>query len=655
MNIKRKIVSLIVIFSILCSLSAFAANNPEEVSTADCGAECYEFLKAVDIIDDDEIYSAGLTVTRGHFVALSLGLAVLNTDILNNPSSLQFIDVSSSYKYASEIEAAGRLGLISGSSDGRFEPEAPITLSQSVKIICEVLGYTHMAEAMGGYPSGYMAIAAKLEILSGINADANSPMTMSDVMCLLKNAVNADVMMSSSYGDRVEYTARRDCTVLSERKGIEVIEGVVCDNGITNLRAPESEIAPDCVRIGQTILKDSENYGGKYPGYNVRAYYDSRSNSTYKPVLYVEVCEDNIAMECTDLNSLTVKNGTAEYEPDEDSVKKVRISPEASYILNGKMTSMTSEKLTDVKKGSIQFLSNDGDKIADVVIITSYETYVVSGVSTLFGCIVCEDGTVIELDKEDKSYTFEIFSGDSEIYLSGVKPGNVILAATSEGAGTNVKRILVSDESVSGKVTSVSDEKITVEQTEYPADTGVVSKVKTGKYYLFKIDSFGNIASADTDKNTVYGYLYGLKKETFGNIRCKIFTEKNRWVELDFDSAVSFNGVMQTEEGVYAQLGTVPEEYRGLIRYRVNNKGQIRLIETPGYISPTSPESANAEENDVFRMSYEGSLKWRSTPKCFDSIVWLQPSTLIFSVPDGGDADEIRIVSSSKLEGIRHG
>lgn len=653
MNIKRKIICLIIVFSFLFSMSAFSSDLTATLSSSDYGRECYNFLKAVEIIKTDEVYNADLDITRGHFVKLSLGLAVLDTDLLSAPSANVFDDVPLTHEYASEIESAYRLEVIAGSSDNKFEPDLPITLSQSVKIICGILGYSHMAEALGGYPYGYMSLAVKYGLLDGLNTEDDSTMKMSDIMCLLKNAAQADVMIVSSLGDTIEYISYADCTVLSERRGINAVDGIVCDDGITNLKATESEIPADCICIGQTVLKDAENYASKYLGYSVRVYYDTRSGGGYCPVLYVWPDEENIVSQCNKMNTFTVENSVAEFETDDEIYEKIKISNEASYIFNGKMKSMSYDKLSEIEKGSLLFISNDGDKVADVVIVLSYETNVISGVSVASGILSYEDGTFIEFDEDDESFISEIIKDDSVISLSEVKPGNVILAAISKGEGINKKRILVSDAAFTGMVTSVSDNIIAVDSKEYFADLQIISKIKPGNIYSFKLDALGNIASVDSEASAIYGYLFGLKIENLGNVVCKIYTENDRWVQLDFDSKITFNGESKTEEEAYYALGSTPDLYRGLIRYRVNSAGEVKFIETPGNIGATSSGVQEATKNNVFRISYEGSLKWRSSPNCFDSIVWVKPSTVIFSVPTDGNESDIKLITSSKLQSDR--
>ena len=55
----------------------------------------------------------------------------------------------------------------------------------------------------------------------------------------------------------------------------------------------------------------------------------------------------------------------------------------------------------------------------------------------------------------------------------------------------------------------------------------------------FFLDPYDAVAYGElTDEISVYGYLTGVKKSGMSGVQLKIFTEKNRWVELDVRSKI---------------------------------------------------------------------------------------------------------------------
>ena len=65
-----------------------------------------------------------------------------------------------------------------------------------------------------------------------------------------------------------------------------------------------------------------------------------------------------------------------------------------------------------------------------------------------------------------------------------------------------------------------------------------------GRRRSFYLDFTGKIVAKKSEKDVVYGYLNNLWKdyETGETVKAQIFTENNRWVELEFKEKFKFNG-----------------------------------------------------------------------------------------------------------------
>ena len=109
--------------------------------------------------------------------------------------------------------------------------------------------------------------------------------------------------------------------------------------------------------------------------------FDANSSSAVKDALYAEITEDNSFVFETTCDNINIENDKISVNIDEDSTKAITVSPDASYILNGKMALMNPEDLLEVRNGSIKFISNNGDKLIDVIKVVSYETAMISAVS----------------------------------------------------------------------------------------------------------------------------------------------------------------------------------------------------------------------------------------------------------------------------------
>ena len=100
------------------------------------------------------------------------------------------------------INVAVDVGVINGYPDGTFLPENQVTFAEAIKMIVAALGYTPKAEAMGGYPGGYLAVAAEEEITDGVNVVGTLSANRGAVAMMVDNALDVYLMEQVSYGDR---------------------------------------------------------------------------------------------------------------------------------------------------------------------------------------------------------------------------------------------------------------------------------------------------------------------------------------------------------------------------------------------------------------------------------------------------------------------
>lgn len=98
------------------------------------------------------------------------------------------------YRY---INIAKTAGLVDGDENGNFKPEDEITYDEFIKMIVSVLGYSHTANAMGGYPDGYTMVATQLGLTKLLSIKNESVAIRSDVAILVSNALDIPIMVQS--------------------------------------------------------------------------------------------------------------------------------------------------------------------------------------------------------------------------------------------------------------------------------------------------------------------------------------------------------------------------------------------------------------------------------------------------------------------------
>ncbi len=653
----KSIISAVISLTLIICLFAPSASAFSPESFSDAGSDylaAYKFLKAVGAMDPaEETPASDSVVTRAHFVKLALHASNDAPKVLLSADEV-FYDVDMNTKYENYIETAYRIGYISGSADGLFEPESPITLSQASKILCNILGYTPVAEANGGYPGGYLIAAQRADLLTGINLNDNDALDFQNAMILIYNAVHANLMQTVSYGETIDAKEFDGLTLLTERHKVDYVEGIIEANGYTDLYSQESDLEKDYVSVNSVTYYAGSSDAEDYIGYHVRMYYSTLEGAK-REVLYTGLTDENTVIVANGKDISASGNDISVYTPDGDT-KSIKLSPTVTCILNGKMAVMDYEDLMDVTKGEVCFISNNGDKTTDIIRITSYDTFCVQGVSEISGLVVTHDGTRIELDSESDDNTFEIEKNSASATLSDIKPDDIILLSEGKGSGRIHKKLLVSDKSVTGAVRELGEDTAVIDGVSYPVNGISIKDLKIGKTYKLMIDSFGNVCHAEFENDVVYGYLYGLAKSGMNAPQCRIFTENNRWVDLPFAGKLKLNGKTVIAEEAYAELKG-EEDFRRLIRYNVNSDAELIMLETATKINVGSgdangdgtDEELEAIEADTFRLSYSGSLRYRNRVGNFNGIFFVDTNVKVFVIPGDMDGDKFKVRSKSKL------
>jgi len=650
----KTLLSAILSLAMLVTAFATATAFAEETAVVNEYAEnAYSFLKAVGAMDAEEVpYDGAMPVTRAHFVKMALHASNDAPKVLVSNDEV-FYDVDMNTKYENYIETAYRIGYISGAADGLFEPEAGITLAQATKILANILGYEKIAEANGGYPGGYLIVAQRINLLDGITLGDSDALNMENAVILLANAVNCDLMQIVSIGDNTEVKAFEDKTLLTERHDVYCAEGIITANGYTDLYAQKSELEPGYVAINGAFYKASGEIQD-YLGYDVKLYYRDINNRSDKEAVWVEPTEEN-RVTVTNGRNLSVSGNEIELDNDNGS-KSVKLADFLTFIVNGKMAVMDFEELENVTKGEITFISNDGNSSIDVIKVTDYETFIVQGISASAGLIITKDGVQIELDTDaDEDYSFEIFKNGSPVALSDIAPGDIILLSEGKGTGFIHKTVLASNKVIKAEFNETGEDTAVINGKEYYIDGINVSNIRPGKEYEIRFDYFDNISYVKLGAEHVYGYLYGLAQSGMENAKCRIFTQNNRWVDLDFAKSIEFNGTRRPGEDVYAEL-KADENFRQLVRYNVNEDAEVILLQTAQKIEIGSKdadgdgidEEAQAIENNTFRVaSLTTTDKFCPTPKSFNGKCFVDSDAKIFVIPEDMSMEKFTILTRS--------
>ena len=257
-NLKKVLALVLACVMVFGTITMAAGTGYPDVADDAAYAEAVKTLSALNIIKGDENgnFNPDATITRAEMAKILC--TMLNTGELAQRET-SFNDVPSSHWASGYISYAQQLGCIDGYGDGNFGPEDPVTYVQVIKLVMATLGYTYMANENGGYPTGYLYVAANAEVTKGVAASGDQPAARSTVAVIVNNAMNTPVMERTAYGTESVWqvldggigsgnVVREFKTLLTKQK-IYKVEGKVTDTYKNNTSMKDG-------LVNVTITKD---------------------------------------------------------------------------------------------------------------------------------------------------------------------------------------------------------------------------------------------------------------------------------------------------------------------------------------------------------------------------------------------------------------
>ncbi len=584
------------------SAASFADTEGKKCETA------VSVLNALGIVEGKEegAYAPDDSLTRAEMTTIILRL--MNMEGTAAGTNI-FTDVPSSHWAHANIAAAYQMGIVNGTSETTFNPDDAVTYEQAVKMTVAALGYTVQAEAMGGYPSGYLSKAQQLDLLAGVSQDAN--MTRGNMAVLVYNALDVPLFEKTSYGtESYEYEADEAKTILSFYLKVTKITDMITATPMAKMSsaAPTRRILSDEVAVGSIVLKKGETDAQNMLGMRSDIYYKQETEEDFPVILAVvprsgveviEVIAQDVVAASTTPNLFV-------YEDANGKEEEVAIG-NAEVIYNGRPATRDFAHLVP-QIGTVRLVMNGTD--CALVIVENYKNYIVETV-LVDDCMVyfmpnAEGVTSVTIDLSDNSIPTEFTDVEGlPIDVVDLAKWDVVSIAQSEGATDVVRKIRRSYDMVEGIITEVSDEDVIINETVYPVAPSLDrSEIELGKNAGYYLDFTGAVAAVDDSIaiSRTYGWLRNAEtsKGIGAEPRIRLFTQDSEWKVFGFTENVEYNGdvvksstlltpaAADADTWAYNQAPTlmkynaegVAEVIPQLVAYELNEEGLITKLET---------------------------------------------------------------------------
>lgn len=597
---KKKFTLYLMTLSIL--LSVLPVVNAAE--TYDDTYEPYirsiNFLNGIGAANIDTVNYDG-EVTRAeaaYYVSGIMGDIINYTDIKG-----VFTDVSHDTKYAKEIEALARLGIIHGFNDGSFRPEETATVVDIASMMIYALGMEYEADAKGGGSSAYISVAAENELLDGIRA-GDEFVTIGDLSLILYNTLHSEIAECDMTTPSYVYS-KTDETLLHRNFDIVYDEGVIVKNDITALWA-STDIGEGMIELetnnGNIVIDASDTDTWKDIGKRVRVYYNGETDDL--KYVYHEIHKKNsafnVSLKDLDFNNTDFSGGKLSYiEKGAARTKEKKIEKDFSLIYNNMYYAEGEIEVNDFKgcAGDITLIDNDGNNTYDVVSLKVYDTLYVDSVSTVDELIFDRYDEKLSVSTNESEYDKIVIKDSSGkvAKFSDIDAGNVISVAKSS-PGTNDKaiEIIISNEYITGKITSVENGDFTTavidDINEYTVLKKAADDLFVGETVTGYTDAFGNIAYIDSLPGRDWSYGICIKNilNDDGTFSLRLITANGTVEEYKAAQKIQVDDVKYTDtvklkntlDKVTPLNINVETKGAYVMRYRLNEGGEVREIDT---------------------------------------------------------------------------
>ena len=557
------------------------------------------------------------------------------------------------------VAVAAAAGIINGYGDGRFAPENNVTYAEIVKILVSLLGYMPAAEIMGGYPNGYITLAARLGLLKRLNlTNFQEETKRAETAALLYNALEIP-MAEESYGTDAVKTGEKDDTILKQRLNVSKVHGRVVANPYTGIYGAAKTAA------GYLALQNADGIflyhtdgteGLDLLGYLVTAYVVEDEHDD--KVLYLSKDSDMEELLVLAENILEVSDNRFEYAEGQRNVS-VTIEPNATILYNGIYlgTAQSSEITPELLKpssGNVRVLDSGGEQFW---FITSQQSYVVSEVNVDRQKIYLKENIygmpTIPFDREGKKQRVFLSRNGNSISPEELKENDIItvVAGHKDYEQAEMIRVEAGGEVVTGRVNMLSDDEVQINDRTFARSAECMKTYAVGDEAEFYINLNGELFYLEdkTSRLHLVAYLVGVNVNSgsiAGKVKLKLLCADGTVGVFDCADKISYGGRLVEA----AVAGEILSSFSGqLISYHLAENGCVDRVKTAVRDSSADTLDFSGFNTDLFSLDKDAYLTYRrNTPGVLgDNLYLIDDDTLIFDV--SGDEEDYAVGTRSFL------
>lgn len=381
-------------------------------------------------------FSPDATFTRIQFVLTALRMMNFDTSMYTG-DGVEFYDIDESYEYLSEIEAATKLGIIAGFSDKTLKPDAPISYQDALTVMLRIMGYTTNAYANGGYPDGFIRVGANLDLDEDIVFNEDGTFTRANAATLLYNCLHAECLWSPIMGNKSSQIGEMG-TMLEAYFDIYIGEGIIEATYLANIGDSNKATDNTVIIDGVQYFCEKHSYADNI-GKCVDVYYKLKND--VKKVVHLDIRNDEKELIIKSDDIVDFDDYTYQYY-DGNKLKTAKIDVGHTLIYNNKRKISYDKDIFKPKNGYIRLLKTcdfNGTGY-NVVFVNEYFNFYLDSLSA--------NGSVLKFTPKGETSGMIIDMANEDLLMeiydkNGKMSSDLSVTDTYDNDGNLVKKYLV--------------------------------------------------------------------------------------------------------------------------------------------------------------------------------------------------------------------
>lgn len=458
-------------------------------------------------------------ITRGEFAQLVVNMMNREEVAKTMETANYFTDVADS-PYKGAINMLYKEEIVSGTGNGKYEPNRNVRYTEACKMLVKALGY-HVIVSDTSLQS-YTFLAGTIGVTEGVS-NAKEYITVRDMLVMVNNCLDIGKMVPMYYNTDIapSYIIDEDDTFRSAFEtptpnGTIKMEGIVTADSSSYLYTERKSLKDTQIEISNKVFDFEGTAPTGFVGKHVYFYVNIDADGNYGNIVSITTTSKNTVVSIDGNDLASYSNTELKYYINEKKTTEIETTLATKWLYNGVPGSYPLDSVNMDGNVQIVAIDNNADEIFDVVSVYEYTDAIVERVDTenitltFSKDLLYKNEKNVSFDEDEEDINVEYFDAKGNTAsFDSIKAGDVLSIAKSKDG--RKFRVVISDNGGTGLVESKDGEYIIIGTTEYRCLGIEPTSIKIGRNYDYKVNFADRLVFAEeVELESDYAYTYKL-------------------------------------------------------------------------------------------------------------------------------------------------